>query len=404
MKKIGFVLEGGGLRGAYQAGAIKALYEKGIRPSVVTGTSIGALGGALISLGKLDLMLELYKNFEASDFFKLDSSTIEDLELEKDVFKQLSQISRALMGVVREGGIDISPMEEMLRKEVQEDELRKSPIKLGLVTLALPRLEPVEIYVEDIPQGQVHDYLLASAYLPFFKAEERRFVDGWFVDNFPLNLLEEKGPFDHIYMIRTHGGGLKKSSWYQEGVTLISPSRRTGRVFNLDLDKIHDNLEMGYYDTLRILEGHAGHYYTIRELPNLMDVLVDERVIEELYLRFGDGEGYDPKRFFYEEIMPGLAKSLGFGVEFGYQEILLELLESGARHLDLDTNRVYDLDEFLELIRRELEEKSFSWSLRQKLSTGMARYTRGWLGDLENFTLAFLDLLVDAHGRKNGNI
>ncbi|HZK10065.1 MAG TPA: patatin-like phospholipase family protein, partial [Clostridia bacterium] len=45
VKKIGIVLEGGGVRGAYQAGALKALYENKIKPDVITGTSIGALNG-----------------------------------------------------------------------------------------------------------------------------------------------------------------------------------------------------------------------------------------------------------------------------------------------------------------------------------------------------------------------
>jgi NTE family protein len=44
-----FVLSGGGARGALQVGALQALFEAGVRPDVVVGTSIGAWNGALIA-------------------------------------------------------------------------------------------------------------------------------------------------------------------------------------------------------------------------------------------------------------------------------------------------------------------------------------------------------------------
>ncbi len=44
-----FVLSGGGARGAFQVGALRALFEAGERPDVVVGTSIGAWNGAVIA-------------------------------------------------------------------------------------------------------------------------------------------------------------------------------------------------------------------------------------------------------------------------------------------------------------------------------------------------------------------
>ena len=45
------VLQGGGALGAYDTGAIKALYERrsGFSPSVITGLSIGAVNGAILA-------------------------------------------------------------------------------------------------------------------------------------------------------------------------------------------------------------------------------------------------------------------------------------------------------------------------------------------------------------------
>jgi len=41
-RRLAFVLSGGGARGAFQVGALKALYENNIHPEILVGTSIGA--------------------------------------------------------------------------------------------------------------------------------------------------------------------------------------------------------------------------------------------------------------------------------------------------------------------------------------------------------------------------
>lgn len=46
---IAFVLGGGGVRGAVEIGMLQALLERGVRPDLVVGTSIGAINGALVA-------------------------------------------------------------------------------------------------------------------------------------------------------------------------------------------------------------------------------------------------------------------------------------------------------------------------------------------------------------------
>ena len=46
---LGLVLSGGGAKGAYQAGVVRCLAERGVRVSAVSGSSIGALNGAVIA-------------------------------------------------------------------------------------------------------------------------------------------------------------------------------------------------------------------------------------------------------------------------------------------------------------------------------------------------------------------
>src|ERR687895_1122225 len=52
--RIGLALGAGGARGWAHIGAIRALEERGIKPDIVCGTSIGALVGAAYAAGELD--------------------------------------------------------------------------------------------------------------------------------------------------------------------------------------------------------------------------------------------------------------------------------------------------------------------------------------------------------------
>src|SRR3989344_9641458 len=59
--KIGVVLTGGFIRGAFQVGALKAMREYGITPSYIVGVSVGALNGAAFAIGKLEDLLATYQ-------------------------------------------------------------------------------------------------------------------------------------------------------------------------------------------------------------------------------------------------------------------------------------------------------------------------------------------------------
>ncbi|MEL6917683.1 MAG: patatin-like phospholipase family protein, partial [Bacteroidota bacterium] len=64
-KKIGLVLSGGGHRGVAHAGAIKALEEYGISPNLISGSSAGALVGALYAADyKPEEMIKVFKNLK----------------------------------------------------------------------------------------------------------------------------------------------------------------------------------------------------------------------------------------------------------------------------------------------------------------------------------------------------
>src|SRR5258708_23131097 len=60
-----FVLSGGTARGALQVGALRALFERDIRPDVIIGTSIGAWNGAWLArnptLASIEALEDLWR-------------------------------------------------------------------------------------------------------------------------------------------------------------------------------------------------------------------------------------------------------------------------------------------------------------------------------------------------------
>src|SRR5699024_9632711 len=72
-------------------------------------------------------------------------------------------LGEAVRQIVAEGGLDISPLEGIVARVLDEDALRASPIKFGLVTVEKRGLRPHELTLDEIPRGKLADYLLASA-------------------------------------------------------------------------------------------------------------------------------------------------------------------------------------------------------------------------------------------------
>ena len=61
-KKRAVVLGGGGSRGSYQIGVWQAMLELGLEYHVVTGTSVGALNGALMAQREFEAAYDLFEH------------------------------------------------------------------------------------------------------------------------------------------------------------------------------------------------------------------------------------------------------------------------------------------------------------------------------------------------------
>lgn len=86
--KFGLCLTGGGAKGAYQAGIIKAIKEKDYNIKVITGTSIGAINGYFIYKNAYEEMYNFWLNMQMNKYFDSLNMVVEN----RKVIEELSLI------------------------------------------------------------------------------------------------------------------------------------------------------------------------------------------------------------------------------------------------------------------------------------------------------------------------
>lgn len=369
----GLALEGGGVRGAFHMGAYKALLEEGYEFGGVTGTSIGALNGAIIAQGDFEAGYRLWESMETPLLFDIEEEQYRKL-IDRKIDRELLFKLAARMGeIIENKGIDTSKMRQVIESIIDEEKLRKSNTDFGLVTVSITDLKPLELYKEDIPEGRMIDYLMASASFPGFKLnpiEDKYYIDGAFYDNCPINLLARKG-YKDIIAVRTLGLGIVQHVRYQGvKVTNIFPSEDLGSPLDFNRDLIIRNLQLGYYDTMRLFKQLKGRkYYIIPEdedkvfeiLRSLPDALV--RDLGNLFKI----KKMPIKRMLFEGIIPEIADLLGLKASSEYQDILIGLLEVPAEANGVERFRIYTMEEFIDEIKAYIEGKGKLYIRRQRL-------------------------------------
>ena len=249
------VLAGGGARGSYQVGVWRALTELGWNPQIITGTSVGSLNGAMFALDLYETARDMWTSIRSQDVMELPEET-----------RNLTELHQFLRDVVRAGGMDVTPLEEIVERVLDEDALRASPIRFGLVTVEKRGLKPRELPLEEIPKGTVKDYLLASAAcFPALRAKQIdgvQFLDGGYRDNMPTGLAQKMGA-EELVCVDLEGVGITLPNRTGLPTTMVRSYWELGDILHFDPDTARRNIELGYYDTLRAFGRLRGCAYAV---------------------------------------------------------------------------------------------------------------------------------------------
>ena len=265
-KEYGLVFDGGGARGAYQIGAWRALSEAGVKISAVAGTSVGALNGALVCMGDLEKAGHIWKEMAFSRVMDVDDELMEQFF---DGEASIREILKGLWKKLADGGIDITPLKELIHEVVDEEKIRKCGKEFCLLTFSVSDMKELDLSIEDIPEGLLEDFLLASAYLLGFKNEPlhgKTYIDGGAVNNVPTASLLKRG-YKDLIQVRIFGPGrVPKTTIPEDGSLLeIEPRVGLGSILEFSAKRSRQNLKIGYYDAKRALYGLTGSIYYIEE-------------------------------------------------------------------------------------------------------------------------------------------
>lgn len=353
MKEYGLVLSGGGAKGAFEIGVWQALREININMPCVVGTSVGALNAALIAQNDFDKALDFWSQLTINQVLNLNTHMTN---------KYVDQWSKTSFDFFRlsflndlfHGGFDTTPLRENLSKLVSEEKIRKSPIRLGLVTVRLSTLSPVMLMIEDIPEGKLIDYLLASAAFPVFQKQEidgTTYLDGGFYDNVPINFMAENG-YKNIISVEFPALGVKQKTKDKNiNLHVVKNSEYLGMTLEFDPDTIVHNIKMGYLDCLKSFDYAQGkhYYFNLRKSHHLYDRLniFLGTPIEDISIRSKIAHLLDIPLDSDKTMILAAINTLLQKTNYPENEpLLMKLLEITGKALGVTKSEYYTIDQF----------------------------------------------------------
>lgn len=308
--KVGLVLSGGGAKGAYQVGVLKALRELGTRIDAVSGASIGALnGGVLASSPSLDIGIERLEavwerlanesplSMKAPGYLALLAAAglrVQGASAVLGLVHAVKKIAGAFefelpswLDVLDEGLLDDQPLKQLMDEFLDSKQLATGmPLYVSLyrsngglqdlasafmAELGLSNTPDSEfVHIQSLKEDQRKQALLASAAIPLLFASrkhgEKRYSDGgqggWqtMQGNTPITPLLEAG-CNLVIVTHLSDGSLWSRQRFPDATILeIRPQQSLNRATGLmsgaqdllgfDVDKIPTWIEQGYRDTL----------------------------------------------------------------------------------------------------------------------------------------------------------
>jgi NTE family protein len=346
-KTYAIALQGGGAKGGFEVGVWMALNEAGIRYNAVSGTSVGALIGALMTTGELETAKRVWEDMSMDKVLYVEPEYRESLRAmvsKRFGLDDLREFAPGLKQIAKSGGLDISPLRKLIGELADPAAIKSSGVELYVTTLDLSEMQGLTVRVNDLPDESVCDMLLASAYHPSFRQEPiggKYYTDGGFVDALPIAPLVENGYRD-IIAVMIPGLGNSRSYDKPEGlkITFIEPRHDLGRTLNFDAEQGRRDMRIGYLDACRVLYGLKGKKYYLDKTLKESEALT---VLANYYART---RRRSKLRQILEFVIP--TEAIRLGVPTGnYYDILTALCESLAEDKGMEQLKLYTDTDFI---------------------------------------------------------
>lgn len=169
LPRFGITLSGGGARGIAHIGVLEALEKYGIKPQVVSGTSMGAIVGAFYAAG-----------YPPKDLLKV---------LMERKFHQMVNWHKPFSGLV-----DLDKVKDIFEGVIDKDDFLS--LKMPFYC-AVTNLNSGQVEVKS--EGELFKWVVASASIPVVFEPQvidgQTYVDGGLLNNLPAEAIRDKCQF-----------------------------------------------------------------------------------------------------------------------------------------------------------------------------------------------------------------
>ena len=260
----GLVLGGGGAHGAYQIGVWKALKEADLKISLITGTSVGALNGALIVQDQLAQATELWHELSTNQVLALPEVALSE-DLRQRYIQEASLMTRS---AVVEGGASIAPLEALLEQHLDAEKIKqtKQP-QLYTVATKIPEFQETVTRIQALAPTEIADWILASASfypaMAYRQIGESKYVDGGYRNNVPVDIAIKQGATE-VLIVDVQGPGVAKK--FKQPDALVTwqccSNWSLGGFLVFERQRNQLNIQLGYLEAKKCLGSYQGNWYT----------------------------------------------------------------------------------------------------------------------------------------------
>ena len=277
MKNIGLVLCGGGAKGAYQVGVFKVLEELEIANEIkmISGSSIGALNGALYLMYSADEIDQIWQQCNWTAIFGVSKENIKKVNqiVHRVNTRQMSPFFGAInmVGVANQTGLPLQRrgFEKVLRQYLKPSIIQKQSIDLIVSCGKVNSKQLAYFNLNHQSPKKMQDILFATTAVPMLYnpvyIDNSYYCDPMKYERAPLAPLLKSDCETIIIVYLNRGQCLGRKEINGKRLIEIAPSRDlgTGIYGSFDFRKsvIENSIELGGNDAYRIL------YNVLKENP-----------------------------------------------------------------------------------------------------------------------------------------
>jgi predicted acylesterase/phospholipase RssA len=295
--RIGIVLSGGGSHGDFEVGALSALYNRGIRPDVVAGTSVGAINAVAIAQGEggLSQLRSIWFSLQYNSHMWKEDISLSGVSDQLKTYLELSgghlfadltlgmgpalpfwPIGDAVLyGIpilelydlynkvkAAKSLYNLDPIRAQLTNVLDANKVMNSGIKLRLAMVSLESgklrfVNEQAKFIDDNTQVNLVDAVMASASIPFIfppvKLGTENFIDGGVRDVLPVDAALDAGA-DLIYAICCGKAGVDPDTSYDSKNLLDIGIRAAEGIMPDQIQLSNTNPPRGWGADVRVIQ------------------------------------------------------------------------------------------------------------------------------------------------------